>query len=299
MTKEKQSFDHLKKRADDRVKRNLSNIETSKTQILTCSSDLGVIRNGGRRGSNFGPQAILSSLYKMASHQSKNKFSVAEVAPLNFDQLNETENILPFLNGAPLIQIGGGHDHIYPLLNALNKTYKKITVINIDAHLDTRTDSTFHSGTPFRQFSNSAEGEFHLIQIGIHDFSNPDSNYEKLKNGKMDIISFNELKNETENFSLPCMPLIKKFLKDNYDEKHALVFSLDCDAIDSAIMEGVSAVNHQGLPLFAIEEILENLKKVYDVKIFGIYEYNPVYDNLSEKGSKAIAKLIYQLIEDN
>ncbi len=289
---------HLNKRNLDRVARNQEISKKTQLKILTASSDIGVVRNGGRRGSNFGPQAILSNLLKLASHQTENKFSIHEVGTSGFEQEAEINNILPFIKtGEAILNLGGGHDHIFPFLCALNKSYKKITVINIDAHLDTRQDKTYHSGTPFRQFSEIMDGEFHLVQFGIHDFANPDSNFLPLKNGKMDIVSFQEIKNNTSNFSLSSIPILNKILQNNYSDDHAIIFSLDCDAIDSGVMEGVSAVNHHGLPLYIVEEILEYLTSTFRIKFFGIYEYNPIYDNLSEKGSKAIANLIYKLIE--
>lgn len=291
-------LNHLTTRDLDRVKRNTDIDEKCKFQILTSSSDLGVVRNGGRRGSNFGPQAILSNLLKMASHQTKNKFAVHEVSSDQFDQEADAKRILPKITkDKKIIHLGGGHDHIFPLLKAINQHYKKITVINIDPHLDTRIDKISHSGTPFRQFADQMTGEFHLIQIGTHDFANPDSNYAPLTKGKMDIVTFDAVKISSENFSKSIMPALDKFLAKKYESNHALVLSLDCDALESGVMEGVSAVNHHGFPLSAIEEIIENLVNIYDAKFFGIYEYNPVYDNLSEKGSRAIANLIYGIIE--
>lgn len=285
-------LNHLSTRAQDRVKRNISDNASAALSILTASSDLGVLMNGGRRGSNFGPKAILSNIFKLASHQTKNKFTINEISLETFDQETETLNILPFIkSNQKILQIGGGHDHIYPFLKAINSLYKKITVINIDAHLDTRMDKTNHSGTPFRQFAESVDGEFHLIQFGIHDFANPDSNYTKLKNGKMDVITFSEIKNKTKNFTEAAFPLL------NINHDHVIILSLDCDAIESGTMESVSAVNHHGLPLFMIEEIFSKVIAQPNAKFFGIYEYNPVYDNLSEKGARAIAQLIYPLIE--
>ena len=207
--------------------------------------------------------------------------------------------MLPFIQkSAKIIQIGGGHDHIYPFLKAINTKYKKITVVNIDAHLDTRLDKTFHSGTPFRQFSEEVEGDFKLIQIGIHRFANPESNFQKLAKGKMDVFTFHDLKTTSKNFSQEVFPIIEKIIDHQNDENNALVFSLDCDAIDAGIMAGVSAVNHQGLPFFVVQEILNKIKAKKNAMYFGIYEYNPVYDNLSEKGARAIANLLYHLIEE-
>jgi formiminoglutamase len=51
-----------------------------------------------------------------------------------------------------IIHLGGGHDHVYPLLKAIETKYKKIIILNIDPHCDTRESEHNHSGTPFRQF---------------------------------------------------------------------------------------------------------------------------------------------------
>ena len=88
---------------------------------------------------------------------------------------------------APLIHLGGGHDHIYPLLRALSAQNDRITVINIDAHLDTRTDDLPHSGTPFRQFARERgcnKVNFDPIRDPI-PFSNASNNFRPLERGQM------------------------------------------------------------------------------------------------------------------
>jgi formiminoglutamase len=81
-------------------------------------------------------------------------------------------------------------------------------------------------------------------------------------------------------------------------ERDALYFfSLDSDAIDAGVMEGVSAVNHKGLPLQFVDELLTYCLDVLKTKHFGIYEYNPVFDNLSQKGARALSSLIYKILD--
>ena len=161
-----------------------------------------------------------------------------------------------------------------------------MTIINIDAHLDTRTDNLPHSGTPFRQASQMwTQGRFRLFQVGIHDYANAKSNYEKLPNGQMKVFN--------ENDWGVVAGKIEKLINT---EDEIIVLSLDADALSASIMEGVSAVNPNGLTLKFMQSCLKSYQNWMEGKkqYFGIYEYNPVYDNLSQKGAKAIASLVHQ-----
>ena len=164
----------LNSRISDRMSRHFhSDGKYRKFVWLESRSDQGVIINGGRRGSEFGPEAIYNVFSKFASHYAlsntdneitrysfKPRTSIAEFAQ---SQLYDAQAFFPFLeNTKAAIHLGGGHDHIYGLLKALNRVYPHITVINIDPHLDTRTDSIHHSGTPFRQFAKECKGDFLL-----------------------------------------------------------------------------------------------------------------------------------------
>ena len=63
-------------------------------------------------------------------------------------------------------------------------------------------------------------------------------------------------------------------------------------------MEGVSAVNHRGLPYDFIEDVLLYSIDALNCQHFGIFEYNPLYENLSQKGARALASLIYQIMDE-
>ena len=269
-----------------------------KNFFILSESDLGVIRNGGRRGAAFGPKALINTLKKMSSHRSKvnglksirNHLSCGPFIDQQSEDTNSISQLMGIVSNANIWHLGGGHDHIYPLLKAINTTDKKIIVINIDAHLDTRTDKEFHSGTPFRQFANEVDGDFKLFQLGIHDFANDQSNYEPIHQSEMEIYTVSQLRKETSNFTM-TQPFMDKLIKEH--QGYTIILSLDCDAISAQSMEAVSAVNHNGLELDFVRDLfswyysLEQRKK-----ICGIYEYNPVFDNLSNKGSRILASLI-------
>jgi formiminoglutamase len=311
---------------------NVSEIRHDETigLVITSPSDVGVQRNGGRRGSAFSPLAIKACLNKMIVHDE----GPAPIDWLTIDQ-SEGEKIdfewaqkksakvmmdaFPMGERKKILHLGGGHDHIYSFLKAIEeKENKPICVINIDAHADTRIDQLHHSGNPFRVFDLETKNDFMLIQIGLHAFSNDQSTLTKLKKGKMHIINVNKLPSTPLDFHglekvLPSIP-----------ENYCVVLSLDCDALSSSIMEGVSAVNPDGISGDFVKEIFRwysqfmnqrnennNVSKVNRINkkdtkndkkndkntfssYVGIYEYNPLYDNLSQKGAKYLASLIYQ-----
>ena len=300
----KNQYSHL----SDRVKDRLEVIFQSKKSttpdhlFFTSSCDLGVCRNGGRRGASFAPKAILAVLKKMTLHPHQKSQSVKiEVVDIKEEedfaksQQRQADFISKKIKQFPkssVVHLGGGHDHIYSLLRAFN-FHKKITVVNIDAHLDTRVDTIAHSGTPFRQFSEEVKDEFNLIQLGIHQFSNAEGNYQKLKKGNMRIISSSELEKASSG------GYISKLLTDYLPlQSDALtILSLDCDGLSCSYMEGVSAVNPFGLSMQTISDIFTIYKNsIKHPPIVGIYEYNPLYDNLSQKGARTISALLYNLL---
>jgi formiminoglutamase len=295
-------LDHLENRSSERLEKLFFNDPSalSLADIFFHQSDIGVIRNGGRNGARFAPKAIYSILKKLAWHGPWNHkitthfFSDQKFEKENFidAQSKEFEKISEHLNKSPLsIQIGGGHDHIYPFLRAISRKHKKIICFNIDAHCDTRTDKEPHSGTPFRQFTDLQSTEFELHQIGIHSYSNSVTTMSPLSNAKVDF-----------HFSPIEMNLNQKIesILKSIDDDVAVVFSLDLDALEAGIMEGVSAVNHQGITSREVQEILQTvLNSKKGKKYFGFYEYNPLYDNLSQKGARFVASLIFKILESN
>jgi formiminoglutamase len=122
---------------------------------------------------------------------------------------------------------------------------------------------------------------YQLYQVGIHDYANSKSTLSPLTKTSMQIINLEEL------------------AKINFPPDALIFFSLDADAIESSQMEAVSAVNHSGL---TIEEICMSIQAIQrkhpqQMKWLGIYEYNPVFDNLSCKGARGLAHIIYQFLK--
>lgn len=266
-------------------------------------SDMGVRRNLGRAGARFGADCILTQFKKMNYHFDGLSFAQAivsdqksEMNDFHLAQDKEKESLKRnLINTKPFIHLGGGHDHIYPLLSALDESgkYKKIAVINLDAHLDTRVDDKRHSGTPFRDFDQVAKCDFFLYQYGIHDFANSKSTQSQLANNKMYISALWPDKFTAKDF----IQELKEQCPFTLDEDCLLILSLDCDALHSSIMSAVSAVNHNGLSLTHCVEIMQALKTLKTQTQFAIYEYNPLFDDLATSSARAITYLIQQYLK--
>lgn len=279
-------------------------------QILSAPTDTGVIRNFGKNGARFAPTAIINHLKKLNNHlelSNNNAIKVTQVTDTQTEnedfekaQNKQSDIIFKILDKKleKLIHIGGGHDHVFPLLKALDKIedYKNILIINIDAHCDTRVDKDNHSGTPFRDFDDLSKKPFHIIQYGIQDFSNSKTTLTPLRNGTEKKFFIEDIMNETSNFKL----IPEDLLKDapfKINENTAILFSLDCDGIDGSQMQAVSCVNPLGLPVHHIQDLLHYFKTQFHSVFFGLYEFNPVYDHINQYSCKVITQLIYQYLK--
>lgn len=270
--------------------------------FLKSSTDVGVQRNGGRNGARLAPQSFLSYFKRLNKKPSLEQLKLREVevsseadelTDFHVSQRKEAARIETALKSSPaagICHIGGGHDHIFPLLSALGKSHKKIIVINIDAHADTRTDTDFHSGTPFRQFATEFQGEFSLYQVGLLEFANSTSTLSPLPRGISKILWKHELieAEKVQSFFTE--------IRAKIDTDTVVVFSLDADALNGAEMPGVSAVNGDGLS----RAELGNIWNLYQSlgfshrPVIGFYELNPVYDTLSMISMRTLATFLFE-----
>jgi formiminoglutamase len=291
---------NLSKRATASLKSLVTKSDDAPILILNSANDAGVIRNGGRRGAAHGPKALCANFLKLAKRNYKKSINIEDIcSPLSqtedFEafQREQSQKIGSTLNGNRdiVIHFGGGHDHAFPFVDAIIKEYGAVSVINLDAHLDTRDDALSHSGTPFRQLMNIHGEKLQLIQVGIHDYANVCENYQKLD---MTVHTVNEIKAQTNNFANS-----EGYIKSVFDlipQGNIIILSLDMDAIDGPEMPAVSAVNHDGLPMNFIRQFYNEYKKSTDKHFLGVYEYNPLFDNLGCASARAMASTLYNFL---
>jgi formiminoglutamase len=283
--------------------------------LLQCSSDIGVQRNLGRQGSAFGPQSILNQVKKLSHQKLKNNSLF-----YSYELINQAQQKISFEKSQDSIRedwikinsfekvssvlLGGGHDHIYAMLMACEKQFKNINVVNIDPHFDARKDEFLHSGSPFYRFCQDSKidsGRLNLVQLGIHPYANSMDTYTSINSEMIHVIEFDQaqksLRTETEFETLKSK--LRSCIQGNSKDT-VLIISLDCDVIDGSQMQGVSAVNHCGFDLWSVQRLILWMQKEYShmKNILGIFEYNPLFDNLSSHGARGIAHLLYHYFDN-
>ncbi|MBD67001.1 MAG: hypothetical protein CME62_17500 [Halobacteriovoraceae bacterium] len=279
--------------------------EVYSRMILTSPSDQGVMRNLGRNGACYGPEALINSLKKFNSHfklKDNEKFLIQNVWQELQDSFEANQNASANLiaqnieqhTPQKLVHLGGGHDHIYPLLKGIEQSeaFKNIVILNLDAHCDTRVDTSSHSGTPFRDYDRQGDLPFHLIQFGIHEYANSRSTLEKLKRGSEEHYFYNQ--------SLHQDFVLKDLLTNipfKIGKETAFVLSLDCDGIQGESMPAVSCVNSNGIKPEQVFHFIQELNKWETKSFFGVYEFNPVYDTPSHYGRRLISHFVYEYLK--
>lgn len=293
--------DQLKDRKNSTLAPLLKKDLENATAYFMCSpDDRGVMRNGGRKGARFAPEAITCAFSLMQNHSDIDFKALCLIelkarADFEVDQKNDAltwNNYWKKNLGNPTIHLGGGHDHIYPLLAGLDQALCKnsdkrgVCVLNLDAHLDTRTDKLSHSGTPFRNAARSFSRPLHMIQWGIHRSANSMSTTAALPAPhKTTLIKLEE----TLALSNPLQKILELKGEDH------LIISLDADVLDGSFMRAVSAVNARGLSSEHVFELIQGL--AHDSLALGIYEYNPIFDDLSNYGARMLGKLALSYLE--
>lgn len=161
-----------------------------------------------------------------------------------------------------------------------------------------RKDNLLHSGTPFRFFFEQYKNEikkYTLHQYGLSAYSQNPSDLE-LTGAHVQVLWQQQM--NTSNIQAALMDLKNEIAKiENRDETLVLV-SLDADVITGSSMSAVSAVNPRGISTEVIFQTLKYIKEEFQAFCpqLGIYEYNPLYDEISGKGAKLLATIIYDWI---
>jgi arginase family enzyme len=258
-------------------------------KFLIAQNDQGVILNRGRQGAKDAGRVLWQHFTNFTKPQN---FS-AKLCPVFVDSEIEKNEWCPHL-----IHLGSGHDHVFHLLKlGLDNNIKNFIILNFDAHADMRQDHLLHSGTPFRYFYNQHKNQIHhyeIVQIGLNPFQQNTRDLE-LPGAQVEILWSTACTQEKIQNSL--QKIKKSSDKFSKDETLILV-SLDADVLNHSVMPAVSAVNPTGLPLILVSNLFKDIKKEFSnyQKALGIYEYNPLYDNVSGAGAKTLATLMYDWI---
>ncbi len=263
---------------------------TVKNQLVVIGypDDRGILANGGRVGAKDGPNGVRQILYKLVAPASfKNRISdvgdFCAPTELALDQ-DTVIQALDQLNasGNKILSLGGGHDWAFcdvsSFITQELRNRRRPLVINIDAHLDVRSDiNGVNSGTPFFKALEKFPKQFDLIQIGIQPHCNSKKHLDYAKGKSVQVIMIDDV--DTKGIGTVMNEIVKTH------QQQPVFLSLDIDAISASEAPGCSQSWPGGLPFNSVKYILSQLNRFAAWNHLGIYEVAPSLDvqNITQK----------------
>jgi agmatinase/guanidinopropionase len=241
-----------------------------------------------RSGTRFGPRKIREASLTLWGHNPTMKVTPTEmlkvvdygdvsVIPTSIERTMTaiTETASTVINtGTTLISLGGDHSIALPLLRAHAEKYGPLSLVHVDAHLDTWEEefegNPYSHGTPFRyalQEGLIRKGEY--VQIGIRGPVSFESDYtEAAELGAHTITNHDVFKKG-----------IPEILKEVHQRiKGPVYVSIDIDSADPAFAPGTGTPEVGGLTSYQLLQLVRGLHGLNLVG-FDLVEVSPPYDH--------------------
>lgn len=262
--------------------RELSGVDVA---VMGVPFDSGV---SYRSGARFGPRKIREASLTLWGHNPTMQVTPTEalkivdygdvsVIPTSIEHTMHaiTEAAGQVLDaGATLISLGGDHSIALPLLRAHAKKYGPLSLVHIDAHIDT-WEAEFEAvpyshGTPFRYaLKEGLIRESEYVQIGIRG---PVSN-------SHDYADAAELGARTITIHEVFEKGIPEILKEVHQRMQGPVYvSIDIDSADPAYAPGTGTPEVGGLSSYQLLQLVRGLRGL-DLVGFDLVEVSPPYDH--------------------
>lgn len=176
---------------------------------------------------------------------------------------------------ARVLALGGDHAVTFPVVDAMARVHKGLSILHLDAHPDlyeTFAGSRFSHACPFARILETGRVG-RLIQVGIR--------------------GMNDLqRRQVEKYGVTCIEMKDFRLDMPMDLKGPLYISLDMDVLDPAYAPGVSHHEPGGMSTRAVLQLIQSIQ----CPIVGadIVEYNPDRD-VNEMTAAVAAKFLKEL----
>jgi agmatinase/guanidinopropionase len=176
--------------------------------------------------------------------------------------------------GTTLITLGGDHSIALPLLRAHAKKHGPVSLVHIDAHIDT-WEAEFEAvpyshGTPFRyalQEGLIRKGEY--MQIGIRGPVSGENDYADAKELGARTVTIHEVMEKG----------VKEVLKEIHERMKGPVYvSIDIDSVDPAYAPGTGTPEVGGLSSYQLLQLVRGLHGLNLVG-FDLVEVSPPFDH--------------------
>ena len=241
-----------------------------------------------RSGTRFGPRKIREASLTLWGHNPTTKVTPTEtlkvvdygdvsVIPTSIELTMAaiTKAASKVLNaGTTLITLGGDHSISLPLLRAHAEKFGPLSLVHIDAHLDTWKEEfegiPYSHGTPFRyaiQEGLIRKGEY--VQIGIRGPVSHEHDYAEATELGAHIITNHEVFEKG-------IPAILKDVQQRI--KGPAYVTVDIDSADPAYAPGTGTPEVGGLTSYQLLQLVRGLHGLNLVG-FDLVEVSPPYDH--------------------
>lgn len=252
---------------------------------------LGVPFDSGtsyRSGTRFGPRKIRETSLMIWGHNST--LNVTPLKKLNVVDYGDV-SVIPtsiehtmtaitktaadiIKNGTNLVTLGGDHSIALPLLRAHAAKYGPLSVVHVDAHIDTWESefegSPYSHGTPFRyalQEGLIRPGEY--MQIGIRGPLSGANDYADAKALGARTVTIHEVMEKG----------VKEILKEVHERMKGPVYvTVDIDSADPAYAPGTGTPEVGGLSSYQLLQLIRGLHGL-DLVGFDLVEVSPPFDH--------------------
>lgn len=252
---------------------------------------LGVPFDSGtsyRSGTRFGPRKIREASLMIWGHNSTlNVTPLKKLKAVDYGDVSviptSIEHTMTAITktasevietGAALITLGGDHSIALPLLRAHARKYGPVSLVHIDAHIDT-WEAEFEAvpyshGTPFRyalQEGLIRKGEY--MQIGIRGPLSGENDYADAKELGGRIVTIHEVVEKG----------VKELLKEVHERMKGPVYvTVDIDSADPAYAPGTGTPEVGGLTSYQLLQLVRGLNGLNLIG-FDLVEVSPPFDH--------------------
>jgi agmatinase/guanidinopropionase len=241
-----------------------------------------------RTGTRFGPRKIREASLMIWGHNSTlNVTPLKKLKAVDYGDVSVIPTSIEhtmtaitsmageIINGdTTLITLGGDHSIALPLLRAHAKKYGPVSVVHVDAHIDT-WESEFEAvpyshGTPFRhalQEGLICQGEY--IQIGIRGPVSGENDYAENERLGAHRIGIHEVMQKG-------IPEILKEVRARM--KGPVYVTVDIDSVDPAFAPGTGTPEVGGLTSYQLLQLIRGLHGLNLIG-FDLVEVSPPFDH--------------------
>lgn len=273
--------------------------------LIGFACDEGVVRNGGRPGSDRGPAAIRAALANMVPAGRPGIRDAGDVTCTD-GELDAAHGELAYAVAAALetgstpIVLGGGHEVAFGSFSGLLKHQQhnreeipRIGIINFDAHFDLRADELPSSGTPFLQAARACRAtgvDFHYMVLGVAQHANTRALFQTAEKLKVRFVQDTDLQLGSVD-----LPAVLSRIDDFLATLDAIYLSVDMDVFPAAVAPGVSAPATRGVPQEIVETLFNHVVASGKVRVFDVAETNPLLD-VDQRTAKLAALLVHSFL---